>query len=318
MSELLDTLNAPSEAPPKTWEQEVAEAGANAPQSVPEPAAPAPAPVAPETAEAAPEAPQAQETASEETDRRVPLKALQEERQKRAEAERKAAEVERRIAELTVRLEQIAPKQPAQPEAPPPPDPETDPIGALKYQNEMLQSLRNREEQARYEQELQATAYRAATEFAAQAPDYRDAYKYAVDTRAVELSILGVPNDEIPAILKREELSLIANAKHTGRNPAQIIYEFAKARGYQGPQAAPAPAPAPVAVAPAPIAPQPAPVNPALQQAKAAVAVSAAAGGAPAAKGELTDKEFSELKGAAFDAAWNKRFGGNKSSLFRD
>ena len=75
---------------------------------------------------------------------------------------------------------------------------------------------------------------------------------------------------------------------------------------------------APVAVAPAPVAPQPAPVNPALQQAKAAVAVSAAAGGAPAAKGDLTVSDIANLKGAAFDAAWNKMFGGNKNSLFRE
>ena len=314
MSDLLNTLNAPSEAPPKTWEQEVAEAGAAEPaQSVPEPIAPAPAPVEQQAQEAAPEAPQAQETATEETDRRVPLKALQEERQKRAEAERKAAEVERRIAELSARLEQIAPKQP---EAPPPPDPETDPIGALKYQNEQLRELRTREEQQRYEQELNAVAYRAATEFAAQAPDYRDAYKYAIESRALELSVLGVPQDQIPNIMRREELTLIDNARRNGRNPAQVIYEFAKARGFQAPQ--PAPAPVAVAPAPAPVAPQPAPPNPALQQAKAAVAASASAGGAPAAKGELTVAEIASLKGAAFDAAWNKMFGGNKNSLFRE
>lgn len=310
MSDLLNSLNAPSEAPPKSWEQEVADAGAEAPASVPEPA---PAPVAEPVQEAAPEPPQAQETASEETDRRVPLKALQEERQKRSEAERRAAENERRITEMMARMEQIQQQLAPQTPEPTPPDPETDPIGALKFQNERLQKLQEEARQQAYEQQLNVVAYRAAVEFKAQAPDYPDAYQYAIKSRAAELSAIGTPDHAIPDILRREEMNLIATAHQNGRNPAQAIYEFAKARGYQMPQ----PAPAPLAAAPAPVAPQPAP-NPQLQQAKAAVAASAAAGGAPAAKGELTIAEISNLKGAAFDAAWNKMFKSNGSSIFRE
>lgn len=314
MSEFLNSLNAPDTAPAQSWAAEVAAAKAtDAPAVAPEPVAADPAPEPAPATDAAPEPPPPQDEAPEEHDRRVPLKALQEERQKRAEAERRAAEVERKIAELSARFDQVAPKQP---EAPPPPDPETDPIGALKYQNEQLRELRTREEQARYEQELNAVAYRAATEFAAQAPDYRDAYQYAINSRAMELRALGTPDHAIPDILHREEMNLIATAHSNGRNPAEAIYQFAKARGFQAPQ--PAPATMAVAPAPAPVAPQPVAPNPALQQAKAAVAASASSGGAPAAKGELSVAEISNLKGAAFDAAWNKMFGGNKSSIFRE
>jgi hypothetical protein len=159
--------------------------------------------------------------------------------------------------------------------------------------------------QQQYAQQLNAVAYQAATTFKAQVPDYTDAYQYAINSRAQELAALGTPQDAIPSILQREELTLIDTAVRNGRNPAEAIYHFAKARGFQGKPAAPAPV--------APAAP-----NPALQQQKAAVAASASAGGAPAAKGELSINDIANLKGAAFDAAWNKLFGGNKSSMFRE
>ena len=126
----------------------------------------------------------------------------------------------------------------------------------------------------------------------------------------MELAALGTPQNAIGEILRREELNLVDTAIRNGRNPAEAIYTFAKARGYQGAQQ---PATAPVAPAP-----QPAPVNPAMQEAKRAVAASAASGGAPATKGEVSVADLANLKGAAFDAAWNKLFGGNKSSMFRE
>jgi hypothetical protein len=157
-----------------------------------------------------------------------------------------------------------------------------------------------------YEAQLNTVAYNAAVQFAQTAPDYRDAYQYALKSRAQELAILGADQNAIPEIIKREEMSLIDTAVRTGRNPAQAIYEFAKARGYAQQASAPVAAAAPVVP------------DPALQQAKKAVAASASAGGAPASKGEISDAEAVNLKGAAFDAYWNKKFGGNRSSMFRE
>jgi hypothetical protein len=307
MSDLLNSLNVPSSEPPKSWAQEVAEAGAaEAPAAAPEPVAPAPAP-APEQ-ETAPEPSQPQETAPHEDDRRVPLKALQEERQKRAEYERKLADYERQMNEMRAWAEQVQQKiAPPEPQAVEP-DPETDPIGALKHARDQLKRMQEHTESQRYEAQLNQIAFNAANQFKQQAPDYQDAYRYAINSRAQELMALGTPENAIPQILQREEMSLIDAAVRNNRNPAEAIYTFAKARGYNA-----APAPAPVAPAPAP-----APVNPALQQAKQAVAASASASGAPAAKGDLSVADISNLKGAAFDAAWNKLFGGNKSSMFRE
>ena len=316
MSDLLNSLNVPSSEPPKSWAQEVAEAGAmEAPASVPEPVAADPAPEPAPTQEAAPEPPQPQETAPEEHDRRVPLKALQEERAKRAEYERQVTEYQRQLAEYQAWATQVQQQMmghnggPKMDETPAEPDPETDPIGALKHARDQLRKMQEVTAQQQYAQQLNAVAYQAATQYAQQVPDYRDAYSYAINSRARELEALGTPREAIPTILQREEMNLIDTAVRNGRNPAEAIYHFAKARGFQGKTA---PAAAPVA----PVAP--AAPNPALQQQKAAVAASASAGGAPAAKGELSVAEIANLKGAAFDAAWNKLFGGNKSSMFRE
>lgn len=308
MSDLLNSLNVPSAEPSKSWAQEVADAGADAPASVTEPVAADPAPIEPEAQDAALEPSQPQETAPEEHDRRVPLKALQEERQKRAEYERQLVEAQRQMAEMQgyfAAMQQQGQPQPQQ-EQFQEPDPETDPIGALKYARDQLRQMQEMTAQQQYAQQLNAVAYQAATQYAQQVPDYRDAYSYAIQSRAQELAALGTPQDAIPSILQREEMTLVDTAVRNGRNPAEAIYHFAKARGFQGKQAAPAAQP--VAQ----------PSNPALQQAKQAVAASAAAGGAPAAKGELSVAEIANLKGAAFDQAWNKLFGGNKSSMFRE
>jgi len=305
MSEVLNSLNAP-ETSSKSWAQEVADAGApDAPQSVPETVSAEPAPEPAKEQEPAPEP--AQEH-SESDDRRVPLKALQEERQKRAEYERKLADYERQMGEMRAWAEQVQQKiSPPEPQAVEP-DPETDPIGALKHARDQLRKMQEDTQQQQYEARLNQIAYNAANQFKSQAPDYPDAYRYAINSRAQELAALGTPDNAIPQILQREEMSLIDAAVRNGRNPAEAIYSFAKARGYQGTQAA----------QPAPVAPAPAPVNPALQQTKQAVASSAAASGAPAAKGEMSVNDIANLKGAAFDAAWNKLFGGNKSSIFRE
>lgn len=312
MSELLNSLHEPES---KTWAQEVADAGATETGGNPQEVVSAePAPEAPAPTDAAPEAPQAQETPAEaehhdEPDRRVPLKALQEERAKRAEYERRVVEYERQLAEYQAYLAGI--QQQGQPQQQPQPfqepDPETDPIGALKYARDQLRQMQEMTAQQQYEQQLNMAARQAATQFSQQVPDYQDAYRYALNSRAQELVALGTPDHVIPQILQQEEMRLVDSALRNGRNPAEAVYHFAKARGYQGRPAAPPPAP------PAPPAP-----NPALQQAKQAVAASAAAGGAPASKGELSVSDLANLKGAAFDSAWDKLFKANKSSLFRE
>ena len=309
MSELLNSLNVPAEPTGKSWASEVAEVAATEPAPVAaEAPAPEPAPEPVAAAEPAVEAPETQETAPEEADRRVPLKALQEERQKRAEYERQLQEYQRREQEWQQWAEQQRQAQEPQ-EQFVEPDPETDPIGALKLAQQRLQEMAQETQQRAYVEQLSTVAYQAATQYQQSVPDYQDAYKYAINSRAQELVALGTHPQDVPQILQQEELRLIDTALQNRRNPAEAIYQFAKARGFQGKTAAPAPAPAPV---------QAAAPDPVLQETKRAVAASASAGGAPASKGQVSVADLANLNGAAFDAAWNKMFAANKSGVFRE
>lgn len=310
MSELLNSLNVPSETPAKSWASEVAEAAASEPATAAkETASTEPAPVEPAAFDPVEKAPEAQETAPEEQDRRVPLRALQEERQKRAQYEQMLAQREQELYQMQQWAAQQ--QQMMQPQEPfVEPDPETDPIGALKYAKEqqrqiqeMLVQQQEEAQQRQYVEQLSNVAYQAASEMTQKVPDYQDAYKYAIQSRAQELVALGTPPQVVPAILQQEELRLIDTALQNRKNPAQAIYEFAKARGFQGKASAPAPAPA---------------ADPVLQETRRQVAASASSGGAPSSRGQMSVSDLANLNGAAFDAAWNKMFSANKSGIFRE
>ena len=310
MSEVLNGLNATESAPAKSWADEVATVAASEAPEKPVETAPAdPAPVEPETTEAPVEASNDADAATDEPDRRVPLKALQEERQKRAQYEQMLAQREQEMMQMRAWIEQQQMQQQGQPPEPEQitdPDPEVDPIGALKAIRDQQRQIQEQAQQQAYVQQLNQVAYQAATDAQQRVPDYNDAYKYAINSRAQELAALGTPTNAIPQILHQEELRLIDTAMRNGRNPAEAIYHFAKARGFNSKPAAPAPAPTPSAP------------DPVMAQAKAAVAASASAGGAPASKGTVTAADLANLNGAAFDSAWNKLFSANKSSVFRE
>ncbi len=69
-------------------------------------------------------------------------------------------------------------------------------------------------------------------------PDFMDAYQHARQARIEELSELGYSADEAAAITFDNEAEVIRNAYATGRNPAQVIYDYALTRGYPGKGAA--------------------------------------------------------------------------------
>ena len=66
-------------------------------------------------------------------------------------------------------------------------------------------------------------------------PDYDHAMDYQVKSRAGELKALGHPEDQIPELIRSEYLHLIHEARQMGQNPAFLVYQQAKSRGYAGP-----------------------------------------------------------------------------------
>lgn len=134
---------------------------------------------------------------------------------------------------------------PAEPEIDLGPDPDEDPIGALKWARDQrardLEERRQREAQRsqQTEQQRQMEAlYQAAAadvrQFKAQTPDYDDACRFYWNQRGPELMALGYTQEQAAALIKQDEEQIAALALQRRQSPAETFYRIAKARGYQG------------------------------------------------------------------------------------
>lgn len=133
-----------------------------------------------------------------------------------------------------------------QPDAP---DYETDPIGYLKWENDQLKQAVGRTQQLTQEQaefitrqrqhEQIVSAYRQASEaYQRHVPDYQDAKYFLMQARDNELQLMGFADPASRAeILRNEEAAVIRQAFASNINPAEMIYNIAKHRGYAGKQA---------------------------------------------------------------------------------
>jgi len=197
--------------------------------------------------EIAQEPEQKQEVTDEKEAKSDPLSALEQERdnyKKGMEAERvQRKELRQELQALQNELKSLkensAPKNNEAPKV----DFDENPLEALKaQQDEILKNqskidshFKSEEERIAAQQEFNefAQSVKVKTqEFANVKPDYYDAYKYLVDSRVNELKIQGVSEKEIQKIIGQDELSISFSAMNDGRNPAEIVYELAKHRGY--------------------------------------------------------------------------------------
>lgn len=123
------------------------------------------------------------------------------------------------------------------------PDPTEDPLGYQSYQLAHLNKTvtaqqQYLEQQARAYQEQQAVsaldnAYRAsAVEFAREAPDFEQAYRFLEQSRINEYMALGYSPQEASHLLQEDERALAAKSFKERANPAERIYAAAKARGF--------------------------------------------------------------------------------------
>lgn len=308
MSDFLASLNSPKAGEEAaSWRAEVEKAAETAPAPEPAPAAtpePVKAETPPVTAEPAPTPEPTPEPVKQE-EKFVPLKALQE---TRAEAQ----ELKRKIAELEARFNN--PPQPEQqPEAEP--DPEQDPIGALKRQQAEIAAFKQAQERQQFETQVWTAYQQNAQQFAAKTADFKDAYNHLINSRAEEYRALGYAEEQIQPLIRGDEFNIAVAAMQQGKSPAEVLYGYAKARGYQSKAAAPVPAPTPT--------PPPLTVDPKLEKAKADAATSLSTGGKPPANELSIDDALKTLSGAALDAHLDKVWknmesaAGRKSSLFR-
>lgn len=226
----------------------------------------------------------------------------------------KAREMQARFDER-LRIAAEAMQQPPQKPAEPP-SLEEDPAGYVKWLGERVQEIDGRSVEAvRSAQSLQAdqqlrTIYTSdAQRFAAQQPDFWDAYSHLIGARGQQLELLGHSDPrQRSAMLEAEEKGLVARALQAGMSPAEYVYKFAQAYGYR--PRAPEPPPA-MAQQPAPPAERPAPKAPSvtdelskIQKAQAAHKSLSSTGGSPG--GQMTLAELVDMPEDQFKA-WARK-----------
>ena len=173
-------------------------------------------------------------------------KAFKVERHKRKELKeqleataRKTAEMEQAIAHLKASIQ-----QPVEPEAREViPDPEEDPLGYQQYkinklektQNELNQYLHHQaqlQQKSAQERAFLDTYKSSASEYAKQAPDFQDAYKFLMKARLSEYEAVGYSPAQANELLVEDEMAIVAKAYQDKVNPAKRLYDLAKHRGF--------------------------------------------------------------------------------------
>jgi hypothetical protein len=204
---------------------------------------------APEAAPEAPAEPAAQETPAAEPDKEqprddkgkfdkpVPLAALKEEREKRQELQR---EIERERQERLAEREELTRKlaliqQRLEKPAEPIKSTDEDPVGALKRTEAEVARLQQAEQQRQMMTQFSAAVNQSVQQFRSQATDYDDAYKFLRESRINELKAIGYTDELAVQQLNTDEFNLAAQALQQRQNPAQAVYNLAKARGFARP-----------------------------------------------------------------------------------
>ena len=229
-----------------------------APEKTPEPETPPEA-----KAEAAPETPA--EAEPEETSGGDPRKALHEERERRRAIAKERDEAKLSFAKLQSRLDTLTeiaktaanpqPQKPAEPEIP---DINVDPVGHFRVKSAMLEkqvqdmaAWKTAQEQQFTQtnnvQRISQIAQVQEGEFKKITPDYDQASQHLINQRDAELVAYGITDPmERKNIIAQDAMTIAANALANGKNPAQVIYDMSKARGYSA-----TPKPATASAAPA-------------------------------------------------------------------
>jgi hypothetical protein len=213
---------------------------------------------------------------------------LQEERERRkaalAEAQREREE-RAQLSKLVQRLMDGQQPAPQQHQAPELPALDTDPVGHFKAKTEalerQLQQLVQDRQAAAQQNDVFSRVAQAEAEFAEATPDYQSAVKHLRQTFAAEDPVLGLPAGYMAQ-------SGAAQALQAERNPAEVAYAMAKARGYRQ----------------APPASSPDPIETLERGVQASRGVASAAGNAP--RGGLTMAEVASWSEAKFSTEYAK------------
>lgn len=242
----------------------------------------------------------------------VPLSELLAERKERQAWQTTAAQQQQQLTDM-LKIVQERAKTMTAAEAEAAPDPNADPFGYMTHvlgtvQKEVAEVNKWRQETVQTQQAQEATnrmlnwAQAQRNEFVTQQKDYDAAYNFAKAGREAELRAFGLSPTEIQQTLDAEQAQVIQLAvartmQGNPTNPAKLVYEYAKARGYK----------AEIVAAQKKVPDLDDKMNTIVKGQEASKGVSGTSGGAPseinnlqdlaAASGDMSDDEFSK----AFD-----------------
>ncbi len=181
-------------------------------------------------------------------DKVVPYGALHEERERRKELSRELNDIRERNAKMEERFQQFQQRltQPQVQE----PSFDDDPIGALKAEQERLrdniqyfnQTAAQQQQQQQHQQQInQLTSMyqQNLAVYAKENPDFVAAYQDVSKKQFEGYVAAGFSVEEADKLAKEDELGLAMKAYRDGVNPAERVYQFAKARGYAAKAATP-------------------------------------------------------------------------------
>lgn len=229
----------------------------------------------------------------------VPLEALQEERAEKKQLRQELEQFKQWQAGVQEQLKRLPVAEQAQV-----PDPNTDPfgyqqwaLGQLANGVQDMQTWREQQESTRkaseQTQRVMNWAQQQASVFATQQPEFNDAYTFAKEGRTKELLAIGYAPEAVSSALEAEQAQLIMYAAQSGKNPAQLVYDYAKARGFTSKAAAALGDP-----------------NAAQKIAQGQAQAPKLNKGGQTADGEMTANDLANIKDPVeFEKQWNKVFG---------
>lgn len=229
---------------------------------------------------------------------KVPLAALHEERTKRQQHEADLNTERQRNQQLQERfnkflMDQQAAQQQVQQQAPEaPPAFEEDPVAAFNYAQKQLQDMQRtiqeyqqgvQQQQQAQQQHVQLAQTVSVQEaaFTQTTPDYPVAADYFYQRKVAEYTAFMGDPAAAQAQVARDYQGIAMRAQQLGKNPAQMMYDMAKAMGY-----APGTKPAP------------------RRQAPTSLANVSGSPRAPDEKGNITAADISDMSQAEFDKFW--------------
>lgn len=168
--------------------------------------------------------------------RTVPYGALAEERARRKELQRElqnAAGAQQRLQGRLDLLHEMA-RQHAALSADDTSEPLVGPSEPQREPHVEPPSMAETEAQAQADAVFQTQVMQSVREVLRDRPDFLAAYQHARQARVSELCALGYAPQEALEITFDNEREVIRNAYANGRNPASVIYDYARRRGYGG------------------------------------------------------------------------------------